>query len=70
MGWQQDVVILEKCKTNELQAVETSKSDMANKKIVQCELYNADLSAHPKTIVHVLEVTFVVMTSLMDTGTF
>lgn len=64
MGWQQDKVILEKCKTNELQAVEILKSDMA-KKIDQCDLYNADLSPHAKTIAHSLPVTFVVITSLM-----
>lgn len=64
MGWQQDIVILEKCKADELQAVETLKSDMA-KKIDQCDLYNADLSPHPKTIFHILKMTFVLMTSLM-----
>lgn len=67
MGWQQDTVILEKCKTNELQAVETLKSDTSKqtKKIDQCDLLNADLSPHPKTIVHVLQVTFVEITLLM-----
>lgn len=44
----------------------------------QCDLYNADLSPHPKTIVHALQVMhFVVMTSLigcklirLNSGTF
>lgn len=65
MGWQKDIIILEKCKTNEPQAVEALKSDMEKKKRDQSNSYNADLSPHPKTIVHALQVTFVVMTLLM-----
>lgn len=32
MSWQKDIIILEKCKTNEPQAVEALKSDMEKKK--------------------------------------
>lgn len=64
MGWQRDIVILEKCETKELQAVQTLKSDMG-KKFDLCVLYNADLIPHPTTIAHALQVTFVVMTSLI-----